>query len=197
METYLDCASMLGQVFSNYEMTDETIRRSTFNELLNSTIEQNKLIMGVFTAWKPNTIDSYDAKMGQYQTFYTRRRTGNVEIITSGYEDWQKYLAETTTHPVLADPVWRDIANFGNVPIISAQYPVLSSNGEVVGVVGINYVSTIQEIADELAKKNIRRRGSNRGIYHRRYHPRALRQRAGWQQYENPPHGNKSAGKRR
>jgi methyl-accepting chemotaxis protein len=153
METFLDSARMLAQVFSNYETTDESIRRATYNELLDSIIEQNKQILGVFTAWKPNTIDSYDAEQGQYQTFYTRRRTGNVELIAKGYEDWEKYLAEMTDKPVLADPVWRDIANYGNVAIISAQYPVISSNGAVVGVVGINFASSVQEIADELAKE--------------------------------------------
>ena len=153
VETFLDYTSILAQVFSNYETTEENIRRSTYNELLISTIEQNKQIMGIFTAWKPNTVDSYDAQMGQYQTFYTRRRTGDVELIAAGYEDWERYLAEMTTKPVLANPVWRDIVNYGNVPIVSAQYPIISSSGTVVGVVGINYVSSMQQIADDLAKE--------------------------------------------
>jgi methyl-accepting chemotaxis protein len=152
VETFLDYTSILSQVFSDYETTNESIRRTTYNELLISTIEQNKQIMGIFTAWKPNTIDSYDAEMGQYQTFYTRRH-GDVEYIAAGYEDWEKYLAEMTTKPVLADPVWRDIANHGNVPIVSVQYPVINSSDKVVGVVGINYVSSMQQIADDLAKE--------------------------------------------
>jgi methyl-accepting chemotaxis protein len=78
VETFLDYASMLSQVFSDYENTSESIRRSTYDDLLKSIIEQNRQIMGVFTAWNPNTIDSYDSGLGQYQIFYTRRRTGNV-----------------------------------------------------------------------------------------------------------------------
>jgi methyl-accepting chemotaxis protein len=121
---------------------------------LSSTIEQNKQIIGIFTAWHPNTIDSYDARLGQYQSFYTRRRTGStVEFVAEGYDDWQRYLSEMTSKPVLANPVWRDISGQGNVPIISAQYPVINSNGRVIAVVGINYVSSMQEIADNLAKE--------------------------------------------
>jgi methyl-accepting chemotaxis protein len=153
VETFLNYASMLAQVFSDYETTDESIRRSTFNELLSSTIEQNKQIMGIFTAWKPNTIDSYDAQKGQYQAFYTRRRTSDVELVATGYENWQQYLAEMTTTPVLANPVWRDVVNRGNVPIVSAQYPVIDSNNRVVGMVGINYISSMQQVADDLAKE--------------------------------------------
>jgi methyl-accepting chemotaxis protein len=111
--------------------------------------------MGIFTAWLPNTIDSYDAQQGQYQSFYTRRRTGNVERIPAGYEGWQDYLANITESgkPVLETPVWREIFNYGNVPIISAQYPIRNSKGSVVGVIGVNWVSTMQEIVDELVQE--------------------------------------------
>jgi methyl-accepting chemotaxis protein len=153
VENILNYASMLSQVFSDYETIDESVRRVTFNELSSSIIEQNKDMMGIFTAWNPNTIDSYDAEQGQYQIFYTRRRTGNVELVPAGYDGWETYLAEMTGKPVLAEPVWRDIINLGNVPILSAQYPIINSSGTVVGVVGINYVSSIQQIADDLAKE--------------------------------------------
>ena len=52
--------------------------------------------------------------------------------------------------PNLESPVWRDVYGFGNVPLISAQYPVRNKSGKVVGVVGINFVGTMQEIVDEL-----------------------------------------------
>ena len=153
VEGFLNYASILAQVFSDYETTDESVRRATYNDLLQSTIEQNERIMGIFTAWHPNTIDNYDSQLGQYQAFYTRRRTGSVELLSAGYEGWQGYLAEMRDKPVLADPVWRDIIGFGNVPIISVQYPIKNSKGEVVGLVGINYVSLLQEIADNVAKE--------------------------------------------
>jgi methyl-accepting chemotaxis protein len=154
-EKFLNYGEVLAQVLSDYEDTDEELRRRTYDDLLRGTIQQQTRIMGIFTAWFPDTIDSYDAKLGQYQSFFTRRRTGNVERISAGYEGWQDYLANIAEggKPVLETPVWRDIFGYGNVPIISVQYPVKNSKGSVVGVVGVNWVSTMQGIVDELIQE--------------------------------------------
>jgi len=154
-EKFLNYGEVLSQILSDYESTDEALRRHTYDDLLRGTIQQQVRIMGIFTAWLPGTIDSYDAKQGQYQTFFTRRRTGNVESMPAGYEGWQDYLANMTEggKPVLETPVWRDIFGHGNVPIISAQYPIKNSKGSVVGVIGINWVSTMQGIVDELVQE--------------------------------------------
>jgi len=151
MEFYTTYAEMLSSIFSDFENTEEAERRHSFNELLKSTILQYQNIMGIFTAWLPGSIDSNSA---QYQTFYTRRRTGNVELIPAGYEGWREYLANMTENgtSIIEDPVWRDIF-VGNVPIISAQYPIKNSAGKVVGVIGINWASTTQAIVDELVKE--------------------------------------------
>jgi methyl-accepting chemotaxis protein len=154
-EKFLNYGEVLAQVFSDYESTDEALRRHTYDDLLRGTIQQHKRIMGIFTAWLPGTIDGYDAKQGQYQSFFTRRKTGNVEYIPAGYEGWKDYLANMAAggKPVLETPVWRDIFGHGNVPIISVQYPIRNSKGVVVGVIGINWVSTMQSIVDELVRE--------------------------------------------
>ena len=154
-EKFLNYGEVLAQVLSDYESTDEHLRRHTYDDLLRGTIQQQARIMGIFTAWFPNTIDSYDARLGQYQSFFTRRRTGNVERISAGYEGWREYLANMASggKPVLETPVWRDIFGYGNVPVISVQYPIKNSKGAVVGVVGVNWVSTMQEIVDELIQE--------------------------------------------
>ncbi|MCL1931296.1 MAG: methyl-accepting chemotaxis protein [Treponema sp.] len=154
-EKFLNYGEVLAQVFNDYESTDEGLRRHTYDDLLRGTIQQHTRIMGIFTAWLPDTIDSYDARMGQYQTFFTRRRTGNVERIPAGYDGWQDYLANMSAvgKPVLETPVWRDIFGHGNVPVISVQYPIKNSQGSVVGVIGINWVSTMQSIVDELVQE--------------------------------------------
>jgi methyl-accepting chemotaxis protein len=154
-EKFLNYGEVLAQVLSDYESTDEHLRRHTYDDLLRGTIQQQARIMGIFTAWFPNTIDSYDARLGQYQSFFTRRRTGNVERISAGYEGWRDYLTNMASggKPVLETPVWRDIFGYGNVPVISVQYPIKNSKGAVVGVVGVNWVSTMQEIVDELIQE--------------------------------------------
>ena len=154
-EKFINYGEVLAQVLSDYEDTNEGLRRRTYDDLLRGTIQQQTRIMGIFTAWFPNTIDSYDARLGQYQSFFTRRRTGNVERISAGYDGWREYLANMAAggKPVLETPVWRDIFGYGNVPVISVQYPIKDSKGNVVGVVGVNWVSTMQEIVDELIRE--------------------------------------------
>jgi methyl-accepting chemotaxis protein len=153
IEMFTGYAKILAQIFSDFENVSENVRRESYSEFLRSTIQQNEFIMGVWTAWLPGTIDNLDSELGQYQTYYTRRKTGNVENLNEGYEDWQKFLSAMTNKPVIASPVWRDIFGQGNVPLVSVMYPVLNASGEPVGLVGINYVSNMQKIVDELVKQ--------------------------------------------
>ncbi|MCL2442736.1 MAG: methyl-accepting chemotaxis protein [Treponema sp.] len=153
IEIFTGYAKSLAQIFNDYENTAENTRRNNFNDFLRSTIQQNEMIIGIWTAWLPNTIDRRDSELGQYQTFYTRRRTGNVEHLIDGYEGWQEYLANMTEKPDIASPVWRDIFGHGNVPIVSVMYPVINPSGKPVGLVGINYISSMQVIVDEIVKE--------------------------------------------
>jgi len=155
IEAFTSYGKVIAMLFSEFESTDEALRRYTLSDTLQAAIEQNELIIGIFTAWLPNTIDSRDAELGQYQDFYTRRRTGKVERMPAGYEGWQGYLSNMVASgkPELEPPVWRDIFGRGSVPIISAQYPVKNSAGRVVGVVGINFASTTQAMVDELIQQ--------------------------------------------
>jgi methyl-accepting chemotaxis protein len=155
IELFTSYGEVISMLYSDFENTEEGLRRHTFSDILHGAIEQEVLIMGIFTAWLPNTIDGLDAELGQYQAFYTRRRTGKVEHMPAGYEGWQGYLSNMAASgkPNLESPVWRDIFGQGNVPIISVQYPVKNSAGKVVGVVGVNFVSTLQEIVDELTQQ--------------------------------------------
>ena len=155
IESFTSYGKIISMLFSDFESTEEELRRYTFSDTLHGAIEQNELIMGIFTAWLPDTIDSRDAELGQYQEFYTRRRTGKVEHMPAGYEGWQGYLSDMAVSgkPGLEPPVWRDIFGRGNVPIISVQYPVKNSVGRVVGVVGINFASTTQAMVDELVQQ--------------------------------------------
>ena len=152
IEVFSDYGNVLSLIFSDFETTPEFLRRDSYDDFMRSTIQQNASIMGIWTAWLPDTIDSYDAERGQYQTFYTRRQTGYVEHIPEGYNGWRNYLANIESKPVLASPVWRDTHGYGNVAIISIMFPIKNSGGALVGLVGINYVSDMQEIVDDLVK---------------------------------------------
>ena len=153
IEVYADYANVISLIFSQYETTAEHLRRDSYNDILESTIRGNPKIMGIWTAWLPDTIDSRDSELSQYQAFYTRRMTGKVEFIPAGYEGWQGYLAEMHGKPELASPVWRDVFGYGNAAIIAVMYPIQNHAGNLVGLIGINYVSDMQEIVDELVRE--------------------------------------------
>ena len=159
IETYVNYGKILALILSDYENTAENTRRESYNDFLRSTVQQNTLIMGIWTAWLPDTIDRRDAQLGQYYSFYSRRRTGLVEYVEEGYEGWKDFLANMTNNPEIASPVWRDIYNYGNVPVIAVMYPIKNSNGKPIGLLGINYVSDLQEIVNEIVKELYNGRG--------------------------------------
>ena len=164
IETFTDYTQILSLIFSDFEEMDENVRRYNFNDFLRSTIQQSPHIMGIWTAWLPNTIDTRDNELGQYQTFYTRRRTGNVENIPDGYERWQNFLEEMTDRPDIASPVWRDVFGQGNVPVVAVMYPIKNRAGKNIGLIGINYVSNMQIIIDEIKEQIFNGKGIA-GIY--------------------------------
>jgi methyl-accepting chemotaxis protein len=153
VEVYTDYANIVSKIFGDFELLIENERRDSFNQILRSIIESNQNIPGIWTAWLPNTIDSYDAQLGQYKAFFTRRASTDVEDWSAqGYDGWENYLATVRANPVpfLVTPVWRDIVGRGNVPVVCAMFPIMNMNGRFVGVIGINYVSQMQNIVDQI-----------------------------------------------
>ena len=155
IEVYADYAHILSMIMSDFETTPEHLRRDSYDDFMLSTIQQNPTISGIWTAWLPNTIDSYDEQFGVFKPFYTRRLTGNVDLVAAGYDGHEQYLREMVQYgkPVLEEPVWREFYGRGTVPIISIQAPVKNHRGSVIGIIGINYISDMQEVADELVKQ--------------------------------------------
>jgi methyl-accepting chemotaxis protein len=164
MEVFTDYGNVLVQIFNSYEDTEMSGRRAMYDDVMYSLISTVDSIAGIWTAWFPETIDDSDAQLGQYQTFY-HRRNGPVVKEPSGYEGWQGHLSRVTPKGLasttgaepafqeLSDPVWRDIAGRGNVPIISAIFTIENSKDVIVGLIGINFISTVQAVVDELVKE--------------------------------------------
>ncbi|MCL2809388.1 MAG: methyl-accepting chemotaxis protein [Treponema sp.] len=152
IEVFTSYASILSEIFSQFEATEESLRRSTYAGFLESVISANPRIMGIWTAWLPGAIDS---GTDNFQHYYSRRRTGNVDYFPEGYDGWERFLMNVTSHgkPVIESPVWRDTFGLGTVPIVSIMYPVRNRAGRVVGVVSINYVTAMQGIVDEIVEE--------------------------------------------
>ena len=153
MEEYTNISNLLALLFGEYESTPENLRRDNYDDILSSTLQRNTAILGIWTAWLPSSIDSRDAELGQYQSYFTRRY-GYVERIPEGYEGWRNYLLYMTDKPALTSPVWREVAGYGEVPVVAVMYPIRNENtNELVGLVGINHVSDMDSIINEVKEK--------------------------------------------
>ncbi len=133
MEVFTDYGNVLVQIFNSYEDTEMSGRRQMYDDVMYSLISTVDSILGIWTAWLPNTIDDYDARLGQYQTYFNRRN-GPVVREPAGFAGWQAQLARVTAQGLtsttgrepafqeLADVFWVDIAGKGNVPIVAVIY---------------------------------------------------------------------------
>jgi len=135
-----------------------------YDDVMHSLISTVDSIAGIWTAWFPNTIDNQDDKLGQYQTYF-HRLNGPVVREPAGFEGWQSQLARVTAQGLtsttgrepafqeLADVVWMNVTGKGNVPVVSVIYTFTNSSGKIVGLVGVNFISTVQQLVEDLIKE--------------------------------------------
>jgi methyl-accepting chemotaxis protein len=164
MEVFTDYGNVLVQIFNGYEDTEMSGRRQMYDDVMRSLISSVDSILGIWTAWLPDTIDTYDARLGQYQTYF-HRRNGPLVREPAGFVGWQDQLKRITPQGListtgrepafqeLADVFWADVAGRGNVPVVAVIYTFKNSKGVIIGLVGINFISTAQEIVDGLVKE--------------------------------------------
>jgi len=164
MEVFTDYGNVLVQIFNSYEDTEISGRRKMYDDVMHSLISTVDSIAGIWTAWFPNTIDNQDAKLGQYQTYF-HRLNGPVVREPAGFEGWQSQLARVTAQGLtsttgrepafqeLADVVWMNVTGKGNVPIVSVIYTFTNNSGKIVGLVGVNFISTVQQLVEDLIKE--------------------------------------------
>ena len=150
---YIQSIKVLAQIFGEYSSLPPESRRFLFDDMLLSLMNQNQNFTGVWSAWLPNSIDALDGRLGQYRTSFTRRN-GSVEKMPDGFEGWRDYLEKVLKDPakaVISDPVWRQVAGQGEVPVVTVIYTIVSGETkQPVGIVGINYVSALQSITDQI-----------------------------------------------
>ncbi len=133
MEVYTDYGNVLVQIFNGYEDTEMSGRRQMYDDVMHSLISSVDSILGIWTAWLPNTIDTYDARLGQYQTYF-HRRNGPLVREPAGFAGWQDQLKRITPQGLtsttgrepafqeLADVFWADVTGRGNVPVVAVIY---------------------------------------------------------------------------
>ena len=153
---YVQTTKVLAQIFGEYQSLPLTQRRTLFDDMMFSLMNQNENFTGLWTAWLPNALDGLDSQRGQYNTAYTRRN-GPVQPMPDGFEGWQTYLATVLreqSRGVITDPVWRQVAGHGEVPVVTIMYTIISSEtNQPAGIVGLNYITSLQSISDDIGNR--------------------------------------------
>ncbi|MCL2558437.1 MAG: methyl-accepting chemotaxis protein, partial [Treponema sp.] len=154
IEVFVDYAHIIAQMFGEYENTPVSLRRDSLDDIMRSTIARNEQIMGIWTAWLPDALDGRDAELGQHHSFFTRRN-GFVEHFEAGYETWREDLAEMSSVPTIAPPMWHYVVGHRDpVPIVSILYPIVNMRTmRQVGALSINYVSDMDQMVGEIMER--------------------------------------------
>jgi methyl-accepting chemotaxis protein len=154
-ESYIRPAMVISEVFGEYHTIPVDERRTMFDNILKSLMTWNEDYVGMWTAWLPNALDGLDAREGRYTTTFTRRN-GPIEKMDQGYEGWETYLnnmMSSSSKAMISDPEWR-IVGGKEVPVVTITYTVFDSRtNQKVGIVGLNYITTIQDFADRIGKE--------------------------------------------
>ena len=154
-ESYIRPAMVLSEIFGEYYSTPVELRRTFYNDLLESIINRHEDYTGMWTAWLPNALDGRDAIEGRYITCFTRRN-GYVEPLPEGYEGWENYMnaqLNSSHNAMVSGPIWRVIAG-KEVPVITVTYKIVNSETkQAVGVVGLNYITSMQDFAIQITKE--------------------------------------------
>jgi methyl-accepting chemotaxis protein len=146
-ENFLTASKTIAEFMVNYQMIDESMRRSQFDEILYSVINTNTNFVGIFTLWIPGVIDERDEELagtpgtdasGSYMTWFSRRDGDIAKYALSEYSAYQEVLANLNNrNPVLANPRF-DMIKGERKLVGRVCYPIVV-NDEIVGRVGINF----------------------------------------------------------
>jgi methyl-accepting chemotaxis protein len=163
---YVTVAKTIAQYFGEYHTLAEDVRRSNNDDLLLSLMNQNSNYYTLWTAWLPNVIDNRDASLGRYRTAYGRQ-DGNVVRQPDGFEGWETLLSRvlaSNAEAFIADPIWYNV-NGVETPVITVMYKIRDSeDNRAVGIVGISYITALQQITNDIGKELYDGRGFA-GIY--------------------------------
>jgi len=149
--TDINLVKNISVIFSNYNAIPEDYRRDFFQENLKVLIEENNEIYGLWTIFKPFSIDSFDTLYanetnnltGQFVATYFRENGKIIEqAITlddySKLDDYLTYFNENTNNVFiiapLVDPYWELM---GTSYIIRIVVPVVVNN-KIIGLIGLD-----------------------------------------------------------
>ncbi|MDR0601579.1 MAG: hypothetical protein LBG42_04290 [Treponema sp.] len=155
-EGYLKTATNLSQIMKGYDDAPVDQRRIRYNGMMLSIIEENDDYLGAFTVWDVDALDGKDAEYantpgtdatGRFISWYHRELDG---VKLEPYNMYKEVWANAKRHSTIASPVWREALG-RKVLVVDVSAPVISQEGKLVGIVGINIdIAGMQDIVDKI-----------------------------------------------
>ncbi|MDR1107016.1 MAG: methyl-accepting chemotaxis protein [Treponema sp.] len=148
---YYDAITYLAQIMNDFDNMAPGERRVRYNDMLHSVFTNNPEFVGLFTVWKPGTIDNLESlyantpgtdESGLFITWYYQE-TPDRPIELRYYSKYREILAALDDPsragiPVVYDPEFWTLSG-EKILVLTSYVPIISDgNGQVVGVVGIN-----------------------------------------------------------
>jgi methyl-accepting chemotaxis protein len=161
---YYDAITYLSQIMNDFEQINPEERRSRYNNMLHAIFVENPEFVGLFTVWKPGSIDNLEARYantpgtdesGLFLTWYYQENP-SMPIQLRYYNNYREILTALDDPsragiPVVEDPAFWDLAG-KNILVMTFYVPIVLENSrQVVGVVGINIdLSPFQEMLNNV-----------------------------------------------
>ncbi|MGI6174751.1 MAG: methyl-accepting chemotaxis protein [Christensenellales bacterium] len=159
LEVPMDTARTLAQSMKGYEDIDARNRRSYYNSIMKSVLQENEDILGVWACWEPDALDGLDSRhvnaegsdgTGRYIPSWQRADKGVVlealvDYETQGAGDYY-LLAKNSKQETILKPYEYEMG--GKMMLLtSVAAPIQDQNGAVVGVAGVDIaLSDLQNI---------------------------------------------------
>jgi len=162
LETYWDIVKTTSTFMTLYEDIGVAYRRTFLNNTLEAMLKDNPGMLAAWTCWEPNILEGNDSAFSGTQGSYPNGRfapywfrDGNrieldllVDFDIPGDGDYY-LLARNTGRMQVLEPYDYEVGG-QKMLITSIAAPIKSSNGRVLGVIGIDIgVNRIQQISQE------------------------------------------------
>jgi methyl-accepting chemotaxis protein len=161
-EGYLRVAQTLANMMADFDAAEPGRQRNRFDNLMESVLLSEERLVGIFTVFKPNTIDPGmdevfagmpgSTETGQWANWYTKRSGGMEHLV---YNDIERVMAvingPNARRDIIYDPMPQTVAG-KNTYVIRMTVPVIHrKTNEVVGRVGVNVnTSYLQPVVDNI-----------------------------------------------
>jgi len=165
VESRLSILHTLANTMGGFEDIPAAERRDRFDDILESTIASQPLIINLYTVWNPNVLDGMDAQyidrvgssqVGQYAITFTkesgelRKRASNDTSSHLEFLNGPNGRKDRVEHPTPR------IVNGEETYLVRMMVPIINNkNNEIVGGVGCLFdISTIQPMLEKTIETN-------------------------------------------